>query len=118
MADVNFARAAKVFQDPAFVAIGFGVLGFQRAQVCRHAVQQRIEGLADDMGPWRQMAGDAAGGIAAMLPPEAAELAKATGSLIATLPDEARELAREAVAMGRFAYQMVWAPVAKRAAYP
>ena len=53
-----------------------------------------------------------------MLPPEAAELAKATGSLIATLPDEARELAREAVAMGRFAYQMVWAPVAKRAAYP
>jgi hypothetical protein len=53
-----------------------------------------------------------------MLPPEAAELAKATGRLVATLPDEAQELAREAVAMARFAYQMVWAPVAKRAAYP
>lgn len=118
MADVNFARAAKVLQDPAFVAIGFGVLGFQRAQVCRHVVQKRIRGLSDDLAPWRQMVGDAAGGAATMLPPEAAELAKATASLVASLPGEARELAKEAVALGRFAYQMAWAPVAKRATYP
>jgi hypothetical protein len=118
MADVNFARAAKVLQDPAFVAIGFGVLGFQRAQVCRHAVQRRIGGVADDLAPLRHMVGEAASGAVAMLPPEAAELAKATGSLVASVTEEARELAKEAVAMGRFAYQMVWAPVAKRATYP
>ncbi len=118
MADVNFARAAKVSPGPAFVAIGFGVLGFQRAQVCRHAVQKRVKALYGDLAPVRQVVDDAAGGVASMLPPEAAELARATGSLIASLPDEARELAREAVAVGRFAFQMVRAPVAKRAAYP
>jgi hypothetical protein len=46
------------------------------------------------------------------------ELAKATGSLVASLPHEARELMKEAVAVGRFALQVVRAPVAKRAAYP
>ncbi|MGA3222008.1 MAG: hypothetical protein ABSE77_23570 [Acidimicrobiales bacterium] len=118
MSDVNFAKAAKVLEDPAFVAIGFGVLGFQRAQVFRHAVQRRAKGLYGDLAPLRQMVDDAAGGVASMLPPEAVELARATGSLVASLPGEARELAKEAVAVGRFAFQVVRAPVAKRAAYP
>jgi hypothetical protein len=118
MADVNFAKAAKVLEDPAFLAIGFGVLGFQRAQVFRHAVQRRAKGLYGDLAPLRQMVDDAAGGVASMLPPEAVELARATGSLVASLPGEARELAKEAVAVGRFAFQVVRAPVAKRATYP
>jgi hypothetical protein len=118
MADVNFARAAKVLEDPAFVAIGFGVLGFQRAQVCRHAVQKRVKTLYGDLAPVRQVVDDAAGGVASLLPPEAVELARATGSLAASLPGEARELAKEALAVGRFAWQLVRAPVTKRAAYP
>lgn len=118
MADVNFARAAKVLEDPAFVAVGFGVLGFQRAQVCRHALQRRMGGLYDDMAPLRQKVDDIAGDVASRLPPEAVELVKATGSLVATLPGEARELLKEAVAVGRFAFQVVRAPVAKRVAYP
>jgi hypothetical protein len=118
MADVNFARAAKVLEDPAFVAIGFGVLGFQRAQVYRHAMQQRVKGFYGELAPVRRMVDDAAGGVAAMLPPEAVEMARATGGLVASLPGEARELAKEALAVGRFALQLVRAPVAKRAAYP
>jgi len=118
MADVNFARAAKVLQDPAFVAVGFGVLGFQRAQVFRHALQRRIGGLYDDMAPVRDKVDDIAGEVASRLPPEAVELVKATGSLAASLPGEARELVKEALAVGRFALQVVRAPVAKRAAYP
>ena len=118
MADVNFARTARVLQDPAFVAVGFGVLGFQRAQVCRHALQRRIGGLYDDMAPLRHKAGDIAGEVASRLPPEAVELVKATGSLVASLPGEARELTKESVAVGRFAFQVLRAPVAKRAAYP
>ncbi len=118
MADVNFAKAAKVLEGPAFVAVGLGVLGFQRAQVCRHTVQKRVGHLYDDLAPLRQKVDDVAGGIASELPPEAVELAKATGSLVASLPREARELMKEAVAVGRFALQVVRAPVAKRAAYP
>ncbi|MGP8207240.1 MAG: hypothetical protein ACLQVK_14505 [Acidimicrobiales bacterium] len=118
MADVNFAKAAKVLEDPAFLAIGFGVLGFQRAQVFRHAVQRQAKYLYGDLAPWRQMVGEAATGVVSMLPPEAAELARATGSLMASLPGEARELAKEAVAVGRFAFQAVRAPVVKRATYP
>jgi hypothetical protein len=38
--------------------------------------------------------------------------------LVASLPGEARELTKEAVAVGRFAFQVLRAPVAKRAAYP
>jgi hypothetical protein len=118
MADVNFAKRARVLQDPAFVAIGFGVLGFQRAQVCRHALQRRVKSLHADLAPVRQMVEGTVGSVASLLPPEAVELVKATGSLVASLPGEARELAKEAVAVSRFALQVVRAPVAKRAAYP
>jgi hypothetical protein len=97
VADVNFTKAVKALEGPAFVAVGFGVLGFQRAQVCRHAVQRRL---------------------ASQLPPEAVELAKATGGLVSSLPGEARELVKEALAVSRFALQVVRAPVAKRATYP
>ena len=118
MANVNFAKAAKALEDPAYVAVGFGVLGFQRAQVYRHAMQKRMGHLHDDLAPLRQKVDEVAGDVASQLPPEAVELAKATGSLVASLPKEARELLKEAAAVARFALQVVRAPVAKRAAYP
>jgi hypothetical protein len=129
MADVNFSRAAKALEGPAYVAVGFGVLGFQRAQVCRLAAQRRLGGLAGTarsvsndtmarLGPWRQRVDEAAGEVATHFPPEAVDLARAAGNLAGSLPREARELVNEAVAIGRFALQVVRAPVAKRAAYP
>jgi hypothetical protein len=74
--------------------------------------------LYGDLAPLRHKVDEAASGVTSQLPPEAVELAKATGSLVASLPHEARELMKEAVAVGRFALQVVRAPVAKRAAYP
>jgi hypothetical protein len=46
MAEVDFARFARVLEDPAYVAVGFGVLGFQRAQVYRRALQRRLSQMA------------------------------------------------------------------------
>ena len=41
MADVNFAKAARALEGPAFIAVGFGILGFQRAQVYRRDMEKR-----------------------------------------------------------------------------
>jgi HPt (histidine-containing phosphotransfer) domain-containing protein len=40
----------KVAQDAAYVAIGLGVLGFQRAQVRRRELQSQLEGLQGQLG--------------------------------------------------------------------
>jgi hypothetical protein len=46
MAQVNFVRVARVLEQPAYVAVGFGVLGYQRAQAWRRAWQRRLSHLA------------------------------------------------------------------------
>jgi hypothetical protein len=129
MADVDFAKAARALEGPAFIAVGFGVLGFQRAQVYRRDMEKRavelagtVRSLSGELGqrlaPAHQVVDDVAGDFALQLPPEAVELARAASTLVGALPREARELAKEAVAVGRFAVQVLRAPVAKRAAYP
>jgi hypothetical protein len=40
----------KVAQDAAYVAIGLGVLGFQKAQVRRRELQTQFEGLQSQLG--------------------------------------------------------------------
>lgn len=39
----------KLARDAAYVAVGFGVLGFQRAQVRRRELRKRLEGLASQL---------------------------------------------------------------------
>jgi hypothetical protein len=132
MAERNLGRFAKALEQPAYVAVGFGVLGFQRAQVYRRACQLRLGALAgtalagtrflgDELGqrlePVRQTASGAAGDIAEHLPTEARDFVKAAGNLVADIPGEAREMMKEAVAFGRFALQVVQAP-ARRQSYP
>jgi hypothetical protein len=46
MAEVNFARFARVLEDQAYVAVGFGVLGYHKAQACRRAWQRELSGAA------------------------------------------------------------------------
>ena len=75
----------RLLEDGAYVAVGTAVLGFQRAQVARRAVERRLPPLVRD--------------------------------LERDLPREAAALAREAVAVGRFALQVLRAP-ASRPNYP
>ena len=42
MAEVSFGRVARVLEGSAYVAVGFGVLGFQKAQVARRDLQRRL----------------------------------------------------------------------------
>jgi hypothetical protein len=44
MADAKFGKIFTTLQGPVYVAVGFGVLGFQRAQVCRRQLQRRFGG--------------------------------------------------------------------------
>ena len=39
----------KLARDAAYVAVGFGVLGFQRAQVRRRELRKRLEALASQL---------------------------------------------------------------------
>ncbi len=41
----------KLAKDAAYIAVGFGVLGFQRAQVRRRELLKRLEGLASQLVP-------------------------------------------------------------------
>ncbi len=50
MPKVNFGRFAKALEDPAYVAVGVGVLGFQRAQVCRRSLERQVKGLLGEVG--------------------------------------------------------------------
>lgn len=64
----DIARAAK---DAAYVAIGAGVLGFQRAQVRRHDLGKRVAkaraAMADDAGSRPAAATGPAGGVVGSL---------------------------------------------------
>lgn len=39
----------RLARDAAYVAVGFGVLGLQRAQVRRRELRKRLEGLASQL---------------------------------------------------------------------
>jgi hypothetical protein len=46
MAELNFDRFTKALEGPVYVAVGAGVLGFQRAQVLRRSLERRLMKLA------------------------------------------------------------------------
>jgi hypothetical protein len=114
MADVNLARVAKALEGPAYVAVGFGVLGFQRGQVYRRALQRRLSRVADAAN---QSVSAVTEDVVERLPPEAKDLVKAASELANDLPREAGDLLQEAVALGRFALKVLQAP-ADRRTYP
>jgi hypothetical protein len=124
MADVripplDLGRLAKALQGPAYTAVGLGVLGFQRAQVYRHELQRRAEGLTSvvnrSAGSARQNVSDMAGEAFQHLPQPARELLDAAGHLVAELPAEARALAQEGLALGRFALRAAGTPASRYA---
>lgn len=137
MAERNLGRFTKVLEEPLYVAVGFGVLGFQRAQVLRRGLQRRLagpgaaapasagipgeaqagEGFGDKLGALREAVGQTAAGVAVHLPPEARDLLRAAGDLMGDMPKEFRGIVDEAMAVSRFALHVLKAPVARRT-YP
>ena len=114
MADVNLAKVAKALEGPAYVAVGFGVLGFQRGQVYRRAFQRRVARVADAAN---QSMNAVTEDVVERLPSQAKDLVKAASDLANDLPREAGDLLKEAVALGRFALKVLQAP-ADRRTYP
>jgi hypothetical protein len=96
--DVSIDKVAKALETPAYVAVGFGVLGFQRAQVRRRELQRHMAGAANTLN---QKLGEVSGEVAERLPREARDLLKAAGEVAQDLPHEAGEAAKEVVALGR-----------------
>ena len=104
MEDVNFGKVAKALEGPAYIAVGFGVLGFQRAQVRRRELQRRVGQLTVAVN--RKMS-EISDDVAERLPKEASDLLKAAGDFAGDLPREAEGLVEEAVALGRLVLRML-----------
>jgi len=104
MEDVNFGKVAKALEGPAYIAVGFGVLGFQRAQVRRRELQRRVGELTVAVN--RKMS-EISDDVAERLPKEASDLLKAAGDFAGDLPREAEGLVEESVALGRFVLRML-----------
>jgi hypothetical protein len=118
MADINFDRVAKALESPAYVAVGFGVLAFQRAQVRRRELQRQIGQLAQTVN--ESLAPSYAGvseSLVDNLPKEARDFLNAAGDLAHDLPREAGEAVKEVLAIGRLMLKMAAGPGGRRS-YP
>jgi hypothetical protein len=97
--DSRFEKVGRALGTPAYVAVGFGVIAFQRAQVRRRELERHFGRLANTVG---DKLGDVSADVATRLPSEARDALKAAGDLVQDLPREAGEAAKEVVALGRF----------------
>jgi hypothetical protein len=96
--DVSFAKVARALETPAYVAVGFGVLGFQRAQVRRRELERHMARVTTTVN---HKLGEVSDEVSERLPREARELLNSAGTLAQDLPREAGEAAKEVVALGR-----------------
>lgn len=108
----QLGKLARALEGPVYVAVGLGVLGFQRAQVYRRSLERAVERQA---GPVRQAVTDLTGEATQHLPEPARDLLDAVSNLVNELPSEARALVNEAVALGRFVVQAAGAPASRYA---
>jgi predicted component of type VI protein secretion system len=84
MADVN-----KTLKDAAYVALGFGVLGFQKAQVRRRALLKTID---QTLRPVRQEFEGRLDELEERLPDQAKDLVKRARTLTKETEDQVRKL--------------------------
>ena len=98
---------AGALEGSAYVAVGFGVLAFQRAQVRRRELQRQIGQLTQTLSDtWGQNSDSFAGSITENMPKEAREVLNAATDLAQDLPREASEIVKEALAIGRLMFKM------------
>ena len=107
MADMRFGKIAGALESPLYVAVGFGVLAFQRAQVRRRELQRQIGQLAQTLNDTLGQSSDGfPGSIAESMPKEAKDLLNAATDLAHDLPREAGDIVKEVVAIGRLMLKM------------
>jgi hypothetical protein len=107
MAGMSMGKVARALEGPAYVAVGFGVLGFQRAQVRRRELQRRMGRLARTVS---HKVGEVSEDVGERLPKEARDLVNAAGALAHDLPREASETVKEVLAIGRLVVKMTSGP--------
>jgi hypothetical protein len=118
MADMSFGKVASALEAPAYVAVGFGVLAFQRAQVRRRELQHQIGRLAHSLNETVvQGSGGLSENIAENLPKEAKDFFNAATELAHDLPREAGSAVKEIMAIGRLVLRMSTGPDGRRS-YP
>jgi hypothetical protein len=118
MADMSIGKVASALEAPAYVAVGFGVLAFQRAQVRRRELQRQIGRLAHTLNESvAQGSGGLPESIAENLPKEAKDLFIAATDLAHDLPREASEAVKEIIAIGRLVLKIPGGPDGRRS-YP
>jgi hypothetical protein len=112
---VNFDRFTKALEDPLYVVVGAGVLGFQRAQVWRRALQRRALKLAGAAvarqvkasvtGQFRQaVGGDRPADAVARVAPLVTEVPRLAADIATRLAPAAYEVAGQAAQrLGRVA---------------
>jgi hypothetical protein len=132
--NAEITKAVRRLEGTAYVAVGLGVLGFQRAQVYRLALRRElgalggvaqkaaggaVRQLAQDIrsrtAPARQNAVDVGGEALQHLPDAARELLGAMANVVVELPGEAKALAGEVVALSRFVVHAAGAPASRYA---
>lgn len=103
MAELNFDRFTKALEDPLYVAVGAGVLGFQRAQVWRRALQRRALKLAG-VAVARQMKASVTGQLNQVLGGD--RPADAAGRVVPLVAEVPRAAADIATRLGPVAYEV------------
>jgi hypothetical protein len=107
----NFGYLAKILEGPAYVAVGTGVLGFQRAQVRRRELQREMQHRLGELAGVARQAGSRAQQGLESLQPRVDPAARMVRDLGARVPDGVREALAGACAAGIRSVQAVRAAI-------
>jgi len=87
-------------KDAAYVTIGFGVLGFQKAQVRRHELAKQLEGqrgaFEAQLTERRKAVATLAGQVESYVAPVRSQLESGLDAVEATLPPTVQDLVKQA----------------------
>jgi len=92
-------RVTDTVRDAAYVTVGFGVIGFQRAQVRRHELTKALEGqvrtVEDQVAGGRKAMAELAGHVDTYVKPVRVQLETQLDGVESALPPRARDLVRQ-----------------------
>ncbi len=107
MAELSIGTVAKTLEESAYVFVGFGVLGFQRAQVRRRELERQMGSLVRTVN---HKVGEVSEDVGERLPKEITDFFHAAAEMAHDLPREAEETVKELLAIGRLVVRMPSGP--------